>query len=82
MLFRTIKKNNVAIFYSDLKAAIDKKSAYEKASLTVQTTIRALQDKNPFAKCWQIILSRSKVIFIGVFNARIASIKSHSFEKY
>lgn len=59
---------------------MDYKSTYEKIFLTIQTAIRALQDINSLAKHWQTALSKSMIIFIRVFDTKIASIYSHCFQ--
>ena len=82
MLLGTVRETRVVIASSELKAATDYESAYEKTSLTMQTAIRALQEVNPLAKRRQTTLSRLKSVLIGVFDAGTASIGSHSFQKH
>ena len=65
--------------HSKLRAATDQESPYEETSLTMQTTIRALQEVDLLAMRWQNALSRSKSFLIGVSDARTASVGGHFF---
>lgn len=55
---------------------------YKKTFLTMQTTIKALQKVDPLTIYWQTALFKLKSVLIGVFDAEIALIKSHFFQKH
>ena len=78
----TIEEDGNPIPRSKLRVATNQESAYEETFLTMQTAIKALQKVDPIAICQQTALSRSKIVLIGVFDTRIASVGGHVFQKH